>query len=116
MFKRLFAPLVMAGLIMSGQALAHAKLEKTEPADGSTVSSPKTVMLTFGDPVVITALKVTHDGKTMELKSGGNTPSSTITAPLATMTPGQYSVFWSAVSEEDGHAMKGTFSFTVTGK
>ena len=115
MFKRLFAPLAVACLFLSGQALAHARLEATSPAKDSTVVAPKTVSLTFDDPVMLTSVKLTHDGKEMSVDVGKPKPGTTVSAALPALAPGVYTVRWGAIAEEDGHAMTGSFGFTVSG-
>ncbi|HKJ73565.1 MAG TPA: copper resistance CopC family protein [Alphaproteobacteria bacterium] len=115
MFKQTLLPLALTGLLISGPALAHAKLEHTSPAKDSTVMAPKTLGMTFGDPVTLTSLKLSHDGKTVPLDVKAKTATS-FSVPVPMLAPGLYSVRWSAVSEEDGHAMTGAFAFRVKAK
>jgi len=115
MLKRFVAPLTIACLFLSGQALAHAHLEATSPAKDSTVAAPKTVSLTFDDPVMLTSVKLTHDGKEMPVDVGKPKPGTTVSADLPALAPGVYTVRWGAIAEEDGHALTGSFGFTVSG-
>ena len=116
MTKRFFAPLAIACLLISSQAFAHARLEATSPTKGSTVAAPKTLSLTFDDPVMLTSVKLTHDGKEMSIDVGKPKPGTTVSADLPALAQGVYTVRWGAIAEEDGHAMTGSFGFTVSDK
>src|SRR5689334_4543394 len=57
-----FAGLTMM-LAFAGAASAHTHLEKSSPADGSTVASaPTEFVLNFGEAARLTALSVQKDG------------------------------------------------------
>lgn len=102
-------------MLAAGTAFAHAHLEHTSPADGAKMdASPKAVEMEFGDPVVLTQLEVKHGDMMMpmDFKPSSNA-KTTFSVALPSLEAGSYSVSWSALSEEDGHAMKGHFSFTV---
>ncbi len=139
MMRRL-ACIVFGGLLPL-VALAHAKLLNTVPAAGEQLAvAPRQLTLKFNEAVQIGVLKLSSaDGKSIpiELDHGAATaptaaaatpaPSkaatstaaasaaSTVTVALPTLAPGTYQVQWSALTVDDGHVVKGTFSFVVTG-
>ena len=114
----LFGLVVAALMMMSGEAAAHAMLERAEPAVGSTVNTaPTELRLQFservepalsavelrdekGRPVEKGALRSEGDGTVLVLRLG---------APLA---PGRYKVIWRVLSV-DTHVTRGDFSITV---
>ena len=116
--KKMAAFISLSAMLTFGatQALAHAELVHTVPAAKSSGAAPAAIQLHFSDAIEMkfSSFKVTDiDGKEVAIKAvagDAKTLSATPTAPLA---PGLYTVTWSAASVEDGHKMKGTFSFTV---
>jgi methionine-rich copper-binding protein CopC len=103
-------------LLLSGPVFAHAKLESTDPAAGSSVAAPKSVTLTFGVEVRLATLALRHDGGSVPVKvDRGAAPARAVSVMLPTLAPGLYEVSWSAISANDGHVAKGSFSFTVSG-
>ncbi|MBX9707163.1 MAG: copper homeostasis periplasmic binding protein CopC [Caulobacteraceae bacterium] len=106
-----------AALVASASpAAAHARLLAATPADGSTVSAPRTVALTFSERFAapFSSIEV-EDGRgrtvpvTRSVSDDGKTLTGSFAAPLAT---GTYRVTW-AIAAADGHRMTGTYSFTV---
>jgi len=97
----------------------HVHLSKSEPMADSTVTvAPTTVKLWFSAPVqvAVTTVRVSAtDGTSMsalpvQRATGDNAPLvATLPSPLAN---GRYSVAWRTMSR-DGHAVAGTFAFTV---
>lgn len=99
-------------------ALAHAHVERTDPAiNGVVQTSPKAVRVSFSEPVMIAFTgaevkdavgHVARAGKPA-LENGGKT----LVLPIAdTLKPGAYVVAWHAVSD-DTHRVAGRFSFSV---
>lgn len=115
MSKRLFVGIAAAGLLVAGQALAHAKLEKATPGDGASLDhAPQALELEFTEGVILTAVTVSNDGEDVPLEGELNGKASeSFSVPLPGLEPGSYAVMWRALSEEDGHPMKGSLSFTV---
>ena len=101
-------------LSCSAAAFAHAHLVKTVPADGSTLSvSPPKFVLTFAEPVKLTALSLRKD--TEPAKKIGPLPTSAsaeVSVPAPQLGAGKYVLSWRVVSD-DGHVMPGELSFTV---
>jgi copper resistance protein C len=109
--------LCLAMLLWAVQAQAHAKLVSADPGPDVAVAAPKSIHLEFsaelakkfssfkltdtdGKPVPMTAMEIT-DAKALE------------SVPTATLSPGLYTVSWTAVSTDDGHKTIGSYSFTV---
>jgi methionine-rich copper-binding protein CopC len=104
-----------AGLMLCGPAFGHAKLRATVPsADAQLQAAPKTLSLSFNEEVHLALLTLTTGGKDIPLTVDRATPAaSQISIPLPPLPAGKYQVQWSALSADDGHVTKGTFSFTV---
>jgi copper transport protein len=116
----LAALLAGAGLIwLAPAAGAHALLESSDPAGGSTVArAPDSVTLTFTeDPEPgLTEVEVLDPSGTV-VSSG---PASvledrpaTVRVPLGDVSEGVYTVTWRVVSRVDGHTTAGAFAFGV---
>ena len=105
---------------MAVSAFAHSPLKATMPANGETMTAnPDMLHLIFAKPARVTKiiLKHTVDGATHEEKL--ELPSKEFDTELMLqpdfMGKGSYEVEWRALGE-DGHALNGTFNFTVTGQ
>jgi copper resistance protein C len=103
-------------LVGSPQASAHAKMNKTVPADGASVAPGLAeIRFAFTDAIRITLVKVTQQESKVTVP-----PASKLTRTFVTeakiafepLTPGTYAVMWTGVGS-DGHVMKGAFSFSV---
>jgi methionine-rich copper-binding protein CopC len=94
--KRLCFQLLMASFVLffgAGLGWAHSKQETTVPANNAVLTeAPTELVLKFDKPMRITKLA--------------------LVAQLDPVPHGEYQVDWRGLSE-DGHPMKGTFSFTV---
>lgn len=107
-------PLLLAGLA-AAPAQAHAELESTNPADGSSISAPpENVVLTFGEELVPETVNVAISDAGGPLD--GITPrtdGAVVTVPWpAEVGDGDYTVAFRVVSQ-DGHPVEGIFAFTV---
>ena len=102
-------------------ACAHAGLESSDPAAGSSVSaSPKVITLTFAeDPDASLSLVrlLDADGKTVPGVSDANAvdgkPRELQVKLAQTLGRGVYTVNWRSVSAVDGHVQNGAFAFGV---
>jgi copper resistance protein C len=97
-------------------ALAHAFLERANPAAGSTMqSAPPSVTITFTVPIesLFSVIEV-HDAQGNRMDSGSTRASGnkSIAVDLPTLPPGTYTVIWQALSV-DTHRTQGHFEFTV---
>ena len=114
--------IALAGTLLVGAAAAlpasaHAELESTNPADGSSLTAPPAeVTLTFGETLVPETVNVAISNEMGPLQGiAPTTEGSTVTVPWpAEVGEGAYTVAYRVVSE-DGHPVEGTFAFTVAG-
>jgi len=116
-FKRIF--LLSAGifgLVFSMQIFAHTMLESTSPADKAVLSSsPPSISFNFGHKTKLVKVKLIGTDLEKSLPVDISSPDSkTFSVPLLTLKPGSYQVNWGSLSG-DGHAVTGTFSFTISG-
>jgi copper resistance protein C len=116
--RRLASALLALGLVAAvpGTALAHDVLERTNPADGTTVSTmPASVVLTFSEEPLDIGSQVVVTGPTGPVSSGAPTINGRdVTQAVAPSAPGgDYTVSY-RVTSDDGHPVTGTFSFHAT--
>jgi len=98
--------------ISPSSALAHAEVTGRTPAPNSSLTSVKSVRLTFSEGVVTGKLSLTRAGKPAGkgmLVSHNKALSATFSKKLA---KGTYTVNWSSLSD-DGHRQSGSWTFTV---
>jgi len=99
------------------QALAHAHLKTSSPAEKTSVVSPSELDLTFTEELDLkfSGVKVTDSSKE-EIKlgeAGLKDDGKVLTVPVsATLAPGDYTVSWHVLSA-DGHKTNGSYTFTV---
>ncbi|HET6989594.1 MAG TPA: copper resistance CopC family protein [Kribbella sp.] len=118
--RRLIAVLVaslLALVVSTGVAAAHAKLESMTPADGSSMAAPPTkVVLTFNEPIGSNGTQVQVKAPSGTDVASGDVQviDNTVTQPVGAMVEaGRYQVDARVVSA-DGHPITITGSFTVT--
>jgi copper resistance protein C len=94
---------------------AHTTLTSSDPRKGATVTSPRQIRLTFGDPVRFTGV-VVLDAKGGHHESGKpQAVDNQVTEQVAgVLVPGVYTVGWRVVAP-DGHPVTGEYTFTVKG-
>lgn len=115
------------GLLATSGVSAHARYESSTPAKGEVLSaSPAQVTIKFSQDVQ----KITGTyGIDVVLEPGGGPTGASATAGTAVLndddrsmmsvplqsalSPGRYVVRWTNVSDEDGDAAEGAFSFYV---
>jgi copper resistance protein C len=107
----------LAGLMLSGPVFGHAKLRASVPsADAQLQAAPTTLSLTFSEDIHLAVLTLTAGSKDIPLTVDRAAPaSSQVNLVLPPLPAGKYLVQWSALSADDGHVTKGSFSFTVLG-
>ena len=108
---------LLAGLIVmwASVAIAHSPLKSTTPANEAIIAqAPNEIRLDFGKTIRLTRLAVAHaDDKKMKLDFSGNDGFKKLyLVPFEGMGTGKYLIEWRGLGE-DGHALNGTFSFTV---
>ena len=106
---------VAAGLLsVSAPAWAHARRVSAVPAADSSGAAPQEIILTFNEGIKLIACKMTGaDGKDVTGVGAplaeGKSLKIPVTAPLVA---GKYTVSY-RIAGDDGHAMDGTYTFTV---
>ena len=111
---------ILAAVLGSVPALAHAFLEKSSPSVGSTVNTePKILVLSYTEDLEVPFCTVTvTDGIGMNEAAGKPQAvpghPNEMQVPLKITTPGKVFVVWHALSV-DTHKTQGDFSFTVAG-
>jgi methionine-rich copper-binding protein CopC len=108
---------LLALVVSTGPAAAHAKLESMAPADGSSMAAPPTkVVLTFNEPIGSNGTQVQVKSPTGKNVASGDVQviDNTVTQPVGAMVEaGRYEIDARVVSA-DGHPITVTGTFTVT--
>ncbi|MEA2312099.1 MAG: copper transport protein, partial [Solirubrobacteraceae bacterium] len=109
---------IAASLAFAAPAFGHAAFAGSDPSAGARVeTSPARVTLVFTEPLEQRLAKAT-----IERAGGGRVPAAQsfspggeriLLAPAQPLGTGAYVVHWHTVSDEDGHALEGAFSFGV---
>ncbi len=109
--------LLACGLV-GASAFAHAKLQASVPADGSTVSpAPSELRFQYNEAVEtpLCAVKVIGPGEaevTTVKVAGDKDDPKTLVLALPKLAAGSYRAEWAAVGH-DGHRTKGEIHFAV---
>src|SRR6266568_1041046 len=102
-------------------AFAHAFVIGSDPVDGSTVSTAPVVVRLFFNAAISPA-SIAHvfapDGEIVDASRSTipRTNARELDTPLTTpeqLPDGSYTVRWVALSNDDGHTIKGTIGFTL---
>lgn len=99
-------------------ALAHAHLDRAEPAASTSVTvAPREVTLWFTEavePKFSSIVVQDAKGKAVQDGNASGAPDNTavLKVKLRTLSPGAYKVMWKVLSV-DTHRTQGSFSFTV---
>lgn len=112
---------LVAALIGPQPAAGHAKLVRSQPAPGSTVKVPPTVVRAWFndelDPRRSTMTVTDRRNRRVDDGKGGvdldDLDRKSMRVGLRPIGPGVYTVGWKAVSADDQYAAQGTFRFTV---
>lgn len=113
------APFIAVAAVVAfaaGPAAAHARLVSATPAPNATVTSTRTLSLTFSErmaPAFSGFDVVNASGEKVAVQTsvaeGGKTLTGTLSRALAA---GAYRVDW-RIASGDGHRMTGSYTFTV---
>jgi methionine-rich copper-binding protein CopC len=107
----------LALLLGSAPASAHALLEKTDPADGSTLdAAPTAVSLTFNEniPAEFSTLTVIGPDGAAYQTGPVTAANGTISTQVLPLGPaGRYQIGYRIVSD-DGHPVSGSVAFTMS--
>ncbi len=116
--KKTITSLLMS-IIICSQAFAHTKLENSTPENGSILDkSPTNVLLSFNNAIRLTKVTLSKaGGKSAKLKLDKSkkfeTSFSLLLEQVETSNQsGEYSIEWRGIGQ-DGHVMKGSFTYTV---
>jgi methionine-rich copper-binding protein CopC len=96
-------------------ASAHSSVDTTTPANEEVLSAvPAQITFDFASEIRMTRVNLTHDGVTeVQLDLGDQKTFRTdFILPLPDAGSGEYLIEWRALGK-DGHALQGSFSFTV---
>ena len=101
-----------------GNAFGHAALIVSDPPPNAYLQRPPgQVSLTFSEPLDDRASKIRLlDSTGAEVtvgKVGFSLNSLSMTVELPKLSPGIYNVLWVNLSSVDGHALRGSYPFTV---
>ncbi|HEY2783156.1 MAG TPA: copper resistance CopC family protein [Steroidobacteraceae bacterium] len=115
MFKSALLALALCGIVVAAPCMAHAKLQSSTPANNAKLAgAPKTLTLKFSEAAQLGVLKLVHDGQEIPVPvDKGAKAAQTFTLTLPALSPGNYTVQWSAVAADDGHVTKGSFTFSI---
>ncbi len=106
---------LLLAALFSPLAWSHASLVESEPADASSLSvSPEQLVLTYSKPVRLTRVTLEHtDNGDLEFGFKRSPEShDSYRWDLPELANGFYQVNWIALGQ-DGHKMKGSFSFSL---
>jgi len=106
----------MLALAQAPSAGAHAALVSSEPASNAFLRQPPgEVRLVFAEPVDSRSSTIEIlDAAGKALATGPvQLSGATMTVTLPALDAGIYNVVWANVSRVDGHAIRGSFPFTV---
>lgn len=101
--------------VASTVLMAHAKLEKTMPADKATIAkAPAEISVTFSEAPDAAVSKLSIKGPTdkVSLVKTHVMGKQLMASVQGEMTDGLYTVSWQTAGD-DGHAQKGDFTFTL---
>ncbi len=103
-------------LVASNVAYAHSPLISTSPLDGAVAAQPPgSIAFEFKIPVRLTKVTVQADSQSSEKLDLSDHKSFAKDLSLhlpAALGPGNYEIEWRGMAE-DGHVMKGSFTFSV---
>jgi methionine-rich copper-binding protein CopC len=113
---RLAAFLALLSLLaVPGLVWAHAELDTSDPADGSTVEGTPEVIVADFTEALADGSRLVLRGPDGERAAEGRIDESNDTRMIIEppeLAAGDYEVRWTAVAE-DGHVERGSYSFTV---
>ena len=109
---------LVAGMLGTSLAQAHAKIEAAEPkADSVVQGAPAAIRLHFNEPLEGAFSKIELDGAdaaaiALPKAAVDKSDRRLLVVPLPALKAGQYHVRWSAMTH-DGHKVKGDYRFRV---
>lgn len=95
----------------------HAELVSSDPPAGGTLTTtPYMLTATFDDELTADGSSIVVENAAGEQVATGtvsDTDEFTMTAQLPNLTPGTYTVRWTAVTADDAAVERGTYTFNV---
>jgi methionine-rich copper-binding protein CopC len=114
--KSVFSAILITALFaMPLTALAHAHLEQSAPADGSSVAvAPDRFTLKFSESAHLTALSIQRDGdaSAQKIEPLPKEAGQHFDIPAPKLTAGAYTLRFRNIAD-DGHVMSGAIKFKV---
>jgi len=111
-----FAASILAAVLATGSAWAHAHLVTATPADGAALTAaPDNISITLTEDIepAFSHLKLaTAAGGMIPLAAERADGKALSARPSTALPPGAYTVDWQVLSV-DGHKTSGSFGFTV---
>ena len=107
-----------AALVLPGAAWGHAALLHTVPTPSQTVNkAPQEVRLTYSEAIeprfaIVSVTDAAAHQQTAGSPRRSATDADTLVVPLKKLGDGWYLVWWRVISE-DGHPVRGAFTFAV---
>lgn len=117
----LLAALIFVLAVAPSAAFAHAHVVSSTPADGSTVQPGLTQLnITYTEEISAeqsTAQLLSSDGSALSgvTSAVDRAERTKLNISTAALTPGNYTIKWHAVTEDDNGITDGTIAFTVAG-
>jgi copper transport protein len=108
------AGVLLLSIFLTGQALAHAALVASDPADGAVLAkAPPELSLRFDEPVSPLILKLVEpDGSAAPLGEPRLDGNRLVLATPSGLRTGSYVFSWRVISE-DGHPIGGAVVFAI---
>ena len=115
MLRQVWLACTASVMILPLTAAAHATLLSTVPAAGAQLDvAPQALTLKFDQEVHLAVLKISSEGKDIPVTvDRGAAAAAQVIVALPVLTAGTYQVRWSAITADDGHVVKGAFSFVI---
>jgi methionine-rich copper-binding protein CopC len=115
MFGLPLAAVTVLGALAAAPCFAHARLQSSVPANNAQLTeAPKTLTLKFDEAAQLAVLKLIGAGKEVPIAvDKADKAAATFTVGLPALAPGKYEVRWTAVSADDGHVTRGSFTFSI---
>jgi LPXTG-motif cell wall-anchored protein len=108
-------PAVLLGT--ASPASAHAQLQSSKPAAGSTVAQPPTeVRLRFTEAPARSTVALVRDGCRNDVTQDLRIEGDELVVQVAPGQPGAWAVTAAVLSDEDGHSTESDITFTVSGQ
>lgn len=117
--ERLSAVIVAVVVVLSpaGAAQAHGDIREASPEVGTRVSEPpQEVVIVLAEPAAEGSTVVVTDGCGQEVSGSLAIRRDVVEASIERGEPGRWKVSLRSISAADGHLVKETFSFKVSGR